>query len=287
MKTLATLKRLNMPPPRLARALWQHFSKTYLSIRLGLAALAFAFPILLWTWGRFIHGLPLQPSMSSYFWAASAEHCASFPMRTVFVGMLIAIGACLYLYKGLTEIENLLLNGAAICATVVAVVPERLGLIDPYPRVAQLFEQCPAVKKWAVEQQTNLPYHYLAAVALFVLLFVVAWSCAYKSLIYLPAHSPLNKLQFRSVYRGIALLMPIIGAIGGGAVYLLRDEETPAVFFLEMAEIWVFAAYWGVKSFEMSLTKLEKDPEGAASNACMTDPVEEIRQLKQDDAEVS
>src|SRR5688500_17264056 len=105
---------MNTPPPPQARALWQHFSDTYLSIRLGLAVLAFGFPILLWAWGHFIHGLPLQPSMSAYFWAADPTHCASFPMRSIFVGVLIAIAACLYLYKGLTTLENYLLNGAAV-----------------------------------------------------------------------------------------------------------------------------------------------------------------------------
>ena len=267
MNVLPSLKGLNTPPPPHAHALWQHFSDTYLSIRLGLAVLAFAFPVLLWAWGRFVHGLPLQPSMSSYFWAADATQCASFPMRTIFVGVLIAIGACLYLYKGLTVLENLLLNGAAICAAVVALVPERLGHDDPYPRVVQLFAQCPAVREWAVEQQPGLPYHYMAAAGLFVLLFIVAWSCACKSLEYLPPDTPLSEGQFRSLYRGIALSMPIAGAIGGLAIYLLRDQQTPAVFILEMAEIWVFAAYWALKSFEMSLTKLEKDPEAAVSNA--------------------
>ena len=276
MNALPALKDMNTPPPRHARALWQHFSDTYLSIRLGLAVLAFALPILLWAWGRFVHGLPLQPSMSSYFWAADATQCASFPMRSLFVGVVIAIGACLYLYKGLTVLENYLLNGAAVCAAVVAMVPERLGTDDPYPRVVQLFAQCPAIKQWAVEQQPGLPYHYMAATGLFVLLFIVAWFCACKSLEYLPPDPPLTEGQFRSFYRGIALSMLIVGAIGGLAVYLLRHEQTPAMFFLEMAEIWVFAAYWGLKSFEMSLTKLEKDPEAAVSNAVASGAAQDI-----------
>ena len=276
MNPLPALKSLNAPPPPQARALWQHFSDTYLSIRLGLTVLAFAFPILLWAWGRFVHGLPLQPSMSAYFWAAGVEHCASFPMRTIFVGVLIAIGACLYLYKGLTAMENLLLNGAAICAVLVAVVPERLGKADSNPRVMSLFAQCPAVSQWAVEQHSGLPYHYLAAVGLFVFLFLVAWFCACKSLDYLPPHPRLSKAQLRFFYRSIALSMPIIGAIGGLAVYLVRNEQTPAVFFLEMAEIWVFAAYWGLKSFEMSLTKLEKDPQAAVGNAVASGAAEQI-----------
>ena len=89
---------LTTPPAKDPRELWKHFSDTYFSLRLGLAVLAFAFPFVLYGLGKFL-GLDLQPSMSAYFWAATAEQCASFPMRTIFVGFLVAIGAGLYLYK--------------------------------------------------------------------------------------------------------------------------------------------------------------------------------------------
>lgn len=268
MSPMPDLKTLNAPPPPQAPALWQHFSDTYLSIRLGLAILAFTFPIVLWGWGLLVHGLELQPSMSAYFWAAArGTECASFPMRSIFVGVLVAIGAALYVYKGLTDLENYLLNLAAVCAVAVALVPERLGKDDPYPRVQQLFERCPAIRQWAIGEQPGLPYHYLAAVGLFVLLFIVAWFCAAKSLDYLPPDAPWKKERFKSLYRGIALSMPVVGAIMGFIVWSLRDRQTSAVFYLEMFEIWIFAAYWGVKTYEMSLTKLEKDPHQAVANA--------------------
>ena len=106
----------NTPPPRDSRELWKHFSDTYFALRVGLAALAFAMPLALYLYGRFRHGLDLQPSMSAYFWAAAADQCATFPMRTIFVGFLFAIGVGLFLYKGLTPLENYTLNAAAICA---------------------------------------------------------------------------------------------------------------------------------------------------------------------------
>jgi len=95
--------------------------------------------------------LDLQPLMSDYFWAATQEQCASFPMRTIFVGYLFAIGVGLFAYKGLTKLENILLNVAALCALAVAIYPEGLSLKKTTydPRVAQLFESCPAVRDWS------------------------------------------------------------------------------------------------------------------------------------------
>jgi hypothetical protein len=137
----------NNPPPTDSRELWRHFSDTYFSLRMGLALLAFAMPFVLYLYGKFIHGLELQPSMSAYFWAAANGQCATFPMRTIFVGFLFAIGVGLYVYKGLTPLENSLLNAAAVCAALVAIYPERLSSAEAAgdQRVAQLFNSCPAV----------------------------------------------------------------------------------------------------------------------------------------------
>ena len=163
----------NEPPPADAQALWRHFSETYFSLRFGLAVLAFALPVWLYFWGRFVHGLSLQPSMSAYFFAArttaeaGAMQCAEFPMRSFLVGGLCAIAAGLHLYKGLTRRENTLLNTAAICALLVAVFPERLTEKDlgGDERVMQLVKDCPAVLEWA-GRQPDLPIHFAAAAAL-------------------------------------------------------------------------------------------------------------------------
>src|SRR5215212_7799422 len=45
------------------------------------------------------------------------------PMRTIFVGFLCITGSFLYLYKGFTKLENLLLNVAGISAVLVALFP--------------------------------------------------------------------------------------------------------------------------------------------------------------------
>lgn len=185
----------NAPPPRDSRELWSHFSKTYMSLRKGLYWLAFTMPFVLYFYGKFRHSLDLQPSMSAYFWAAAQGQCATFPMRTIFVGYLFAIGVGLYAYKGLTNLEDSLLNAAAICAFIVAIYPERISVTDAAvdPRVGQLFENCRAVEAWA--SLPSLPIHYIAAIILFVLLAIVAWVCADKSLEYLPIEHETAKFK--------------------------------------------------------------------------------------------
>lgn len=261
----------NTPPPRDSREIWKHFSDTYFSLRMGLALLAFAMPFVLYLYGKFRHGLDLQPSMSAYFWAAKDGQCATFPMRTIFVGFLFAIGVGLYVYKGLTALENSLLNAAALCASLVAIYPERLSLTEAATdqRVAQLFESCVAVKAWAT--LPSQPIHYLAAVILFVLLAIVAWFCANKSLEYLPAdHDP---TKFRRTYRSIAIAM-ILFPIPGIAVAFLFGVWTHKVFFIEAAGILTFGIYWAVKSHELALSRLESDPVEALQHAAQRQTVE-------------
>lgn len=265
----------NTPPPKDSRELWKHFSDTYFSLRLGLAVLAFAMPLLLYFYGKFRHGLDLQPSMSAYFWAAAKDQCATFPMRTIFVGFLFAIGLGLYMYKGLTTLENWLLNGAALCAALVAVYPERLALTEAAsdPRIAQLFDSCPAVKAWAA--LPSVPIHYTAAVILFVLLAIVAWVCAEKSLDYLPPDQ--SRAKFRRMYKSIAIAM-IAFPIAGFVVAYLFGIASRAVFVIEALGVWTFGTYWAVKSRELALSGLERDPVEAVQKAAHRQMVEAKQQ---------
>ena len=268
----------NQPQPADAQALWQHFSETYFSLRFGLAALAFAFPAMLYFWGRFVHDLPLQRSMSAYFFAARASaeagamQCAAFPMRTFFVGGLCAIAAGLYLYKGLTRRENTLLNIAAICAVLVAIFPERITPKDLSGdvRVMQLVKDCPAVLDWA-ERQSALPIHFTAAAAMFVLLGAVAWQCACHSLRYLPVDQKHRAPMLQRAYHVLTMLMLLCPATGF-ALSTLLARGSSMVFFVEMASIWTFGAYWALKTWEMSLSRFPKIPAAAVFNAAFAAP---------------
>lgn len=254
----------NTPPTRDSKELQKHFSDTYFCLRLGLAVLAFGLPLVLVLAGELLHGLEPQPSMSAYFWAANKGHCAIFPMRTVFVGFLCALGAGLYLYKGLTPLENSLLNVAAIAVAVVAVFPERIvvGVPGDDPRLDQLFASCPAVKEWA--EMTPFPYsfpiHVIAAVTVFVLLALVAWLCASKSLECLPTGT--DPSRFRRLYKGTAVAMILAPIAALVAAYLFGAKDY-VVLIVEALGVWTFGFYWAVKTRELSLSRLESDPEEA------------------------
>jgi hypothetical protein len=225
-----------------------HVFATYTSLRKGLVILAILFPIALYAVGKWVYALPLQPSMSAYFFATSdASMCASFPMRTYFVGLLCAICAGLHLYKGFSQLENYLLNAAAVAGAVVAVVPERLD--DAQVKV------CEGLSVLADAQQGQLPLHYIAAVLMFACLAVVAWRCASDTLKLLPLEHKHRETRFRAAYKTIALLMlgfPLLGVVLG---YVLGKSST--VFYVEALGIWTFAAYWTVKTREMVLSKAE------------------------------
>lgn len=254
----------NTPPPSDSTELWKHFSDTYFSLRVGLASLGFAMPFVLYLYGKLGHGLDLQASMSAYFWAAGQDQCATFPVRTIFVGFLFAIGVFLYAYKGLTPLENTLLNVAAVCAALVAIFPERISLNEAAgdPRLAELFENCPAVKAWAA--LPSWPVHYMAAVLLFVFLAIVVWFCAERSLKYLPVDC--DDAKFRRAYRAIAVAM-ILFPIPGLAVAFLFGVPSDKVFFIEAAGILTFGVYWSVKSYELHLSCLESNPGQALKHA--------------------
>lgn len=255
----------NTPPQDDPQELIRHFSATYFSLRIGLTALAFTFPVLLFAYGKWMHGLDLQPSMSAYFWAAAtALQCASFPMRTIFVGFLFAIGIGLYLYKGATPLENVLLNLAGVCAVMVAIFPESIEAKEAAnERIGMLFSVCSAVKDWAGTE--HLGIHFFAAVALFMLLAIVSWFCAEKTLDFAPEGVDVD--WFRRTYKVVAILMLIFPLVGIAVAWALGLYRSNWVFFVEAAGIWTFGSYWAVKSRELWLSKPEKEPVKAIENA--------------------
>lgn len=93
---------------------------TYLALRLGmvlLVGLLFVSVAL-----QIIEAGCLQLSLSAYYFT---------PARPVFVGSLAAIGACLIIYRGNTDTENVLLDYSGFLAFVVAFVPTRVDLTCP------------------------------------------------------------------------------------------------------------------------------------------------------------
>jgi hypothetical protein len=207
-----------------------HVFSTYASIRYGMAAIAFAFPLVLVV-GGWVRGLEPQPSMSAYYWAAPAGEYP--PMRPWFVGILFVIGAFLYLYKGFTPLENWALNLAAVCAFGVALVPMPWNC-----------PECPAF---------NL--HGICALLLFLCIAYVAVFRATDTLVLVG--DAILKTRYRRTYRILGTVMVLSPLTAFVATSLLTRSIAQYVFFVETAGIYAFAAYWLLKSFELRRTNAE------------------------------
>jgi hypothetical protein len=214
-----------MPTEQLQR----HFLSTYFTLRYGLAAIAFAFPILLVLLGYF-YGIALQESMSHYYFALAPEDAAKngFPMRTWFVGFLFAIGACLYLYKGFSDRENIALNIAGLSALGVAVFP--------------------------LQDKPGL--HTVFAITLFLCIAFVAIWCTNETLKYL--HSEDDRKKFRRRYQILAVLM-IASPATALVLTLFFGGPKSYTFFAEAVGVWTFAAYWLTKSREIGQSDAEAE----------------------------
>jgi len=104
--------------------------KSYMNLRTGIVILTVLLPIIL-ILGGFLLDINVQNSLSSYYHAYPPD-CdyttfhqlqAGQYLRVTFIGLLFAIGTLLYLYKGLSNAENIALNLAGIFAVLVATFP--------------------------------------------------------------------------------------------------------------------------------------------------------------------
>ena len=213
-------------------ALRDHIFSTYLTLRFGMAVLAIAFPPLLWGVGALLYGIDLQPSMSHYYFAQSADLNA-FPMRVWFVGLLFAIGACLYLYKGFTKWENGALNAAGAFAALVALYPMNVGCKG----------DC-----------GSFSLHGTFAVSLFLCLAFVSVFCAKATLDYL---APELRDKYRRAYNALGAAM-VVSPVAALLLTTFTGTTARYTFFAEAFGVWAFAAYWWVKSREMAISGAEK-----------------------------
>ena len=220
-------------------ALQEHVFGTYLSLRFGMAIIATGFPALIYLIGAF-HCIPLQDSLSAYYWADGFK---AAPVRVWFVGGLFSLATFFYLYKGFTVGENIALNFAGIFAIGVATMP--------------MDWQCQSCSQ-------NFSVHGTSAVLLFACLAYVVLFRSLDTLKYLPRdeNAPEGRhekiiVRYKRTYRALGMLMlasPLVAftlnAVFGG--------KGTIVFFVEAAGVWAFAAYWWVKSYEMRLSKVTR-----------------------------
>ena len=228
-----------------------HIYNTYITLRVGLFFVAAAFPILLWLVGRW-NGIDLQSSMSDYYFAFAPTNSKLriFPGRVVFVGLLFALGVALILYRGFTKLENWLLNLAGVAALVAALFPMQA------PHYCDNCENVPISFYWHW-------VHPVAGVFVFGCLFAVAVRCTKETQKFL---TDPQKTFFQWTYWIIAGLMILTIALAGGialAVYFKITDRMifffneKWIFYFEAIGLLMFAAYWLVRSIELSISQAE------------------------------
>ena len=209
--------------------LQEHMAGTYFSLRWGMAGIAFAFPLFLAIGGLIVDHEPLRGSMSAYYHSET--------LRDVFVGVLVAVGACLYLYKGFSTAENIALNLAGLFAVAIALVPTEWNCGD----------DC-----------RTFTVHRVVGVLFFASIAYVSLFRASDTLSLIRDTERAKK--FRVAYRtlGIAMVVSPVAAFILAAILQPLTDGTSLVFFIEAFAVWMFAAYWFVKSREMAFTQAER-----------------------------
>lgn len=205
-----------------------HIAATYRALRIGIAVIALAFPILLAIGGYVLAGLALEGSMSAYY------HAGNSAMRNVFVGILFAVGTILFLYQGFSRLEDWALNFAGIFALGVALFP----------------------MAWpAVSGGSRFSLHGIFAVLFFL---CIAYVCVYRASDTLSLVKDEKKRErYRVLYKIIGIAMFASPVMAFVLISLLRLNKS-FVFFVEAAGVYVFAWYWLLKSLEIAKTNADE-----------------------------
>ncbi len=229
----------------------KHILATYLSLRYGLAAIAFSFPVLLWIGGHLYAHVGLQNSMSAYYYACTDGRS----IRTWFCGTLFAVAACLYLYKGYRRAENIALNMAGLLALGIAEFPKdwtakTSGILDEEKVLACLGGIAPVVGGTSLHAYL----HGFCAISFYVCIAFVCLFCASNTLPLM--NNPAKESRYRRYYHwiGAAILASPLAAF---LLTQLLERYDILTFLAEALGIYAFSVYWLVKSHEIRQTNAD------------------------------
>jgi hypothetical protein len=223
-----------MKEPESSGELQEHMLWTYYGLRVGLAAIAIALPILVLTVGGVLHHVWLEPSISAYYHTKPKP--LWFTTRDIFVGGLLAASACLYLYKGFSNKENVALNLAGLFAMFVALLPTA-----PAGEAAGLISRL----------------HGTSAVLFFLCIAYVSLARSRDTLHLLPSA---KRGHYTRLYKSTGVAMVVSPAVA--VVLSIALEPTSRLrtftFWVEALGVWSFAAYWIIKTREMRESSAER-----------------------------
>lgn len=203
---------------------------SYMIMRNGIGALGLALPVVLIVGGGFDS---VQASLSAYYHFSptrQAEYGAG-TMRDAFVGMLFAIGAFLFFYRGHSFQEDMALNIAGICAVLIALLP-----MDWPVRVATPVSLTACI-------------HSASAILFFV---VIAYVCIFRArdtLLIVKSHR--RRRAFKRLYLILGILMLATPASVLALKVVAPDRSSRSTLWIEVVGVVVFASFWLIKSFEI------------------------------------
>ncbi len=205
----------------------QNLLLSYIHISKGIGIIAVLFPVAVFLNGLFF-GILLQDTLSHYFFAKASGGIDPFdhPARVLFVGGLFAIGTFMFLNKGFTAGENIILNLAGLFAIGVAVFPMSMFKFGDF-----------------------FTPHAICAVAMFFCIIYLAIWGKRNSLNLM--EDPERKAFYEKWYNIIAGLMTafIIAAV---VLHFWIGKTKSFVLWVECVGIWLFAAYWLLKAMELN-----------------------------------
>lgn len=233
--------------------LGSHISSTYFYLRLGMGFLAVAFPLLLWGLGHFALDMPLQNSMSAYYHTE---------LRDIFVGMLVAIGFLLFLYKGFSRWEDYALNISGVLAVGIAVFP--MNPEEIFKCKALCGQECMPYSD-ALDRTSQmlieLGLHGPCAVLFFVPIVAVCVFFSQETLKTIASKT--TRMTFAGIYTvlGLAMLaLPVALVLSRWLGFFGYDScKDVFVFFLEWALIWSFGIFWIVKTIELQINQADEN----------------------------
>lgn len=217
-------------------------SSTYFSLRAGMARFAILFPPLIIGAGLVLYGRPIRDSISEYYFAFPPE----FPARPLFVGILFAIGSFLWMYKGSSKIENLLLNVAGVSALGVALFPMSL------PQFCG--DKCGSYSFSWLHYYSFSWLHYAFTFILFGCMAFVIFVCTEATLKELEDEK--KREYYRNRYNLFTIL--IIAAPCAAILFGMTGAYSWKIG-AEAAGIWVFGFYWFMKTSELRAIKEETE----------------------------
>lgn len=222
--------------------LQEHIFSTYVNLRIGIAIIGILLPILLLVVGKSV-GVGFQNSISAYFHAETD----GFLLRSIFVGTLFAIGVALYLYKGYSGKENIALNLAGAFAVGVAVFPMTWRGTD-----GEVLYQGINLLNFG---EYTLSLHGVCAVFMFLCIAYVCIWCASDTLHLLDDERKRKLYKRMYKFLGFGMILFPLAASVLAVVFHMSDKT---IFIVESVGIITFAAYWWIKSREISLTSADR-----------------------------